>query len=64
MTSTVVRFPPRRLAAVWILPLAESGWLVLHGANGWLHGNYGDALADAQWLARNSGLKIRHGARA
>lgn len=61
---TVVRFPPRRLAAIWILPLSESGWLVLHGAHGWLHGNYRDAIADAQWLAHNSGLRIRQGARA
>lgn len=59
MTAAVVRFPPRRLAAVWILPLAESGWLVLHGAHGWIHGDYGDACADAQWLARNCGLPVR-----
>jgi hypothetical protein len=52
------------MAAIWILPLAESGWLVLHGARGWLHGDYGDAIADAQWLARNAGLPIRQGARA
>jgi hypothetical protein len=64
MTAVVVRFPPRHLAAVWILPLAESGWLVLHGSCGWLHGDYDDAIADAQWLARNSGLQIRQGARA
>jgi hypothetical protein len=61
MTSDVIRFPPRRFAAVWILPLAESGWLVLLGANGWLHGDYGDALKDAQWLARNTGLPVRRG---
>jgi hypothetical protein len=64
MTPAVVRFPARRMAAIWILPLAESGWLVLHGARGWLHGDYGDAIADAQWLARNAGLPIRQGARA
>jgi hypothetical protein len=64
MTAAVVRFPPRRMAAIWILPLAESGWLVLHGAHGWLHGDYGDAIADAKWLARNAGLPIRQGARA
>ena len=63
MTAVVVRFPPRRLRAIWILPLAESGcWLVLHGAHGWLHGDYNDALEDAQWLARNTGgLPIRRG---
>jgi hypothetical protein len=59
MSAAVIRFPPRRFAAIWILPLAESGWLVLHGAHGWLHGDYGAAIADAQWLARNTGLPIR-----
>ena len=61
MSAAVIRFPPRRLAAVWILPLAESGWLVLLGAHGWLHGDYGDAIEDAQWLARNTGLSVRRG---
>lgn len=64
MTSAVVRFPPRHLAAIWILPLGESGWLVLHGAHGWLHGDYGDALADAEWLSLNTNLPTRMGARA
>jgi len=65
MTSAVVRFPPRRLRAVWILPLrSESGWLVLHGAHGWLHGDYDTAVEDARWLARNNGLPIRWGATA
>ena len=55
MSDRVIRFPPRRLASVWILSLGESGWLVLDGAHGWLHCNYGDAIADAP---------IRRGARA
>jgi hypothetical protein len=50
------------LAAVWILPLPDS-WLVLLGEQGWLHGDYGDAFADAQWLSANGGLPIRMGAR-
>jgi hypothetical protein len=65
MTAAVVPFPPRRLRAICILPLREAaGWLVLHGAIGWLHGDYSDAIADAQWLAKNTGLPIRYGARA
>jgi hypothetical protein len=64
MTAPVIRFPARRMRAIWILPLAESGWLVLHGSHGWLHGHYGDAIADAKWLAHNAGLPIRQGARA
>ena len=58
MTAAVVRFPLHRLRAIWVLPLAELGWLVLHGAHGWLHGDYGDAIADAQWLAANLGFPI------
>jgi hypothetical protein len=63
VTAPIVRFPPRRLAAVWILPLAESGWLLLV-AHGWLHGSYSAALEDTEWLAQFSGLQIRQGARA
>jgi hypothetical protein len=61
MNASVIRFPPHHLAAVWILPLAESGWLVLLGAHGWLHGSRADALEDARWLAANVKLPIRWG---
>jgi hypothetical protein len=65
MSDRVVRyFPPRHLRAIWILPLAESGWLVLHGSRGWLHGDYAAAIDDAAWLAANTGLPIRRGATA
>jgi hypothetical protein len=60
---SVVRFPPRRSAAVWILN-DEGAWLVVVGSNGWLHGDHAAAVEDAQWLARNSGLPIRRGAGA
>jgi hypothetical protein len=59
MTARVVPFPPRRLAAVWILPLRDSGWLVLVGSSGWLHADYDAAIEDAKWLSRNVGLPIR-----
>jgi hypothetical protein len=59
MTATVVRFPPRRAAAVWLLQAREGGWLVLARGHGWLHGSRSDALADARWLARNLGFPIR-----
>ena len=55
---SVVRFPPRRSAAVWILP-DEGGWLVMARGHGWLHGNCTEALKDAFWLAKNLGLPIR-----
>jgi hypothetical protein len=61
--TAVVPFPPRRLRAVWILPLRDSSWLVLLGSSGWLHGDYDAAIDDARWLAGNSGLPIRWGAR-
>jgi hypothetical protein len=61
---SVVPFPPRRLRAIWILPLREAGWLVLLGSQAWLHGSHSDALEDAVWLARNTGLQIRRGATA
>jgi hypothetical protein len=59
----VIPFPPRRLRAVWILPLRDA-WLVLVGASGWLHGDLDAAIADADWLARNTGLPVRWGAHA
>ena len=59
MTAAVVRFPARRVAAVWLLQATEGGWLVLARDHGWLHGDRRSALADAQWLAWNLGLSIR-----
>jgi hypothetical protein len=61
MTARVVRFPLRRSAAVWILPLPDA-WLVLCGSHGWLHGDSDGAIEDARWLATNTGLPIRWGA--
>jgi hypothetical protein len=55
---SIIRFPPRRSAAVWILN-DEGAWLVLAGSNGWLHGDRSAAFEDAQWLARNLQLPIR-----
>jgi hypothetical protein len=57
--AAVVRFPPRRSAAVWLLQGRDGGWLVLARGHGWLHGSRLDALADARWLARNLGFPIR-----
>jgi hypothetical protein len=56
---TVLRFPPRRLAAVFLLATAD-GWLVLAPrGHGWLHGSLSAARADARWLSDNFGLPIR-----
>jgi hypothetical protein len=63
MTARVITVPPRRVAAVWILRL-HGAWLVLWGEDGWLHGNYDDAVEDARWLADKVNLRIRWRARA
>jgi hypothetical protein len=55
---TLVRFPARRITAVFVLD-TEDGWLVLAGGHGWLHGTLRAARADARWIARNLGLPIR-----
>jgi hypothetical protein len=61
MTACILRFPPRRTAAIWVAP-TDGGWLVLAGPHGWLHGDYCAALADARWLAANLALPIRRAA--
>jgi hypothetical protein len=60
MTATLIRFPPRRSAA--ILDCADrdgGGWLAIAGAHGWLFGSHAEARAEAQWLAHNLGFPIR-----
>jgi hypothetical protein len=58
--TVVVRFPPSRFAAVFVLSTAD-GWLVLTPkGHGWLHATLGAARADARWLSDNlGGLPIR-----
>jgi hypothetical protein len=62
MSARVIRFPPRRCAAVWILR-DDGAWLVVAGSSGWLYGDRRAAIRDAQWLARNLNLPIRDGGR-
>jgi hypothetical protein len=59
MTAAIVRFPARRIAAVWIMQTSEGAWLVLARGHGWLHGSRSDALANANWLAGNLGFLVR-----
>jgi hypothetical protein len=56
--AAVVRFPPRRSAAVWIMRDGKA-WIVIAGAHGWEHGSRQAADHDAQWLGRNLSLPIR-----
>jgi hypothetical protein len=55
----IIRFPPRRCAAVWLLRAHDGGWLVLARGHGWLHGSRSAALETARWLATNLGFPIR-----
>jgi hypothetical protein len=64
---TIIRFPPRRSAAIWLTPSREDpgGWLVLHRGHGWIHGSSAAAAADAVWLSANAGgLPIRESIQA
>jgi hypothetical protein len=57
--ADIIRFPPRRSAAILVHEVAEGGWIVLAQYHGWTHGDARSAFADAQWLSRNLGLPIR-----
>jgi hypothetical protein len=56
--DNVVRFDPRRSAAVW-LTREGPAWLVLAYEHGWLHGDYVAAVENALWLSENRGLPVR-----
>jgi hypothetical protein len=58
---SLIRFPGRRAACVFICRAREGGWLVLARGHGWLHANRARAIIDAEWLARNLGFPIRFG---
>ena len=59
--TAVVRFPPRRMAAVFICEeRSGAGWLAIAGAHGWLCGSLSEARAMARWLSHNLGLPVRH----
>jgi hypothetical protein len=58
MSAHIIRFPPRRSSAIWILREGPV-WLVLARGHGWLHGDRRAALADTHWLGWNLGLPVR-----
>jgi hypothetical protein len=58
MSASIIRFPARLSAAVWVLREGHA-WLVTAGEHGWLHGDRRSAWADAIWLAENLALPIR-----
>jgi hypothetical protein len=60
MTPAVIRFHPRRLAAVFVCEeRSGGGWLAIAGAHGWLCGSLNEARAVARWLSQNLGIPIR-----
>ena len=58
MTARVIRFPPRRSSAVWVLR-EGAAWLVVMRGHAWLHGDRLAAMRDAFWLSRNLNLPVR-----
>jgi hypothetical protein len=60
MTASVLRFPLRRAAAIFVCAERDGGgWLAIAGAHGWLCGSLNEARAVARWLSHNLGLPIR-----
>jgi hypothetical protein len=59
MSADIVRFSPRRSAAIWLTREAAGGWQVLGLGHAWSHGDYADAVEDAIWLSDNRGLPVR-----
>jgi hypothetical protein len=60
---SIIRFPARNAAAIFVAKAAEGGWLVLARGHGWLHSDVQSALADAQWLSENLSLPLRETSR-
>jgi hypothetical protein len=56
-SCAVLRFPPRAIHSILIIPERDSGaWLVLARANGWICGSVREARREAEWLSANLGL--------
>ena len=57
---TILRFPLRRTGSILIVrKRGGDGWIVLARKDGWSFGSRADAMAEAQWIARNLGLPVR-----
>lgn len=60
MTAAVIRFPPRRPAAIFVTQDRGDGlWLAVAGSHGWVFANRHDAINEAHWLSRNLSLPVR-----
>jgi hypothetical protein len=62
MTAQIIPFPRRPPPAV-VVTREGAAWLVIAGANGWLHGDRHSALQDARWLSRNFNIPIHEAQR-
>jgi hypothetical protein len=59
-SCAVVRFPPRRISRILIMPERDGpGWLALIGSYGWIFGSLDEARDEAEWLRENYGLPVR-----
>ena len=56
---SIIRFPSRNAAAIFVREATEGGWLVLAKGHGWLHGDAEAAFIDARWLSENLSLPVR-----
>jgi len=56
---SVVRFPCRRQAAVFVCREPLGGWYAVLGSHGWLFGSLREAVAEARELAGLFGLPVR-----
>ena len=60
MNGGILRFPPRRTAAVLLCRERDGeGWLAIAGAHGWLFGSILEARAEARWIERAFELPTR-----
>jgi hypothetical protein len=60
VSSQIIQFPPRRMAAAVIVCADDGSWLALAGSHGWLFGSQHEAIAEAWWLSKNLALPIRY----
>ena len=57
---TVVRFPARYIAAIFVIPAPSGGWLTIAPrGHAWLFGDFAQAISEARWLGENYGVPVR-----
>ena len=57
MTAQIIPFPARAPFSVYVKRI-ETCWLVIYRDHGWLHGDRGDAIADANYIAQGFGAAV------